>query len=302
MMNGSAIDSNPLFIVALDDRVDFCAELLNASDGPSAAERERAADLKRVVFEGITTAVESGLAKSRIGIWADSDIGESVLLRARAMSMATVSTPGSGAHSLGKLNIDYTGVQLTFNPDSPKETRSELLGRLKIVSDRAREESMPLLIELDAAPTPTQVEMYGGKVEARSMLLLTSVQQLQDSGVEPAVWVFEPVADETYTAALAAQAHLDDRNGTRMLLVISGDLGTGQIGTGLSADERQVVKLAARTQGVEGLLIGPGAYFRHLVQFNEGLIERVEAVDAIASHFGEANAIFDKSRAASKAL
>ena len=63
-MNGSAIDTNPLFIVALDDRVDFCAEVLNTSGAPSAAEREQAAGLKRLVFEGITAAVENGLAKS----------------------------------------------------------------------------------------------------------------------------------------------------------------------------------------------------------------------------------------------
>ena len=301
-MNDSSTDSNPLFIVSLDDRVDFCAELLNTSGEPSAAEREQASDLKRVVFEGITAAVENGLAKSSVGVWADSDLGESVLLRARAMSVATVSSPGSGAHSLGKLNVDYTGVQLTLNPDSPKETRNELLGRLKIVSDKARDESMPLLIELDAVPTPTQIEMYSGASEARSMLLLAAVQQLQDSGVGPAAWVFEPVADDTYTAALAAQVHLDDRSDTRMLWVVSGDLAPGQVGMGLSANEKKVVTLAARTQGVDGLLIGPGAYYRHLVRFNEGLIERVEAVDAIASHLNESNDIFEKSRAASKAL
>lgn len=301
-MTGSGTDSNPLFIVALDDRVDLCAKVFNTSGEPSAAEREQAADLKRVVFEGITTAVENGLAKSSVGVWADSDLGESVLLRARAMSMATVSSPGSGVHSLGKLNIDFTGVQLTFNPDSPKETRNELLGRLKIVSDKARYESMPLLIELDAVPTPTQTEMYGGAPEARSMLLLTAVQQLQDSGVEPATWVFDPVATEMYTSALAAQIHIDERSNTKMLLVVSGDLAAGQVGMGLSANETQVVRLAARTQGVDGLLIGPGAYYRHLVQFNEGLIERTEAVDAIASYLNESSEIFEKSRAASKAL
>ena len=90
-MSGSTTDSNPLFVVALDDRVDFCAEVLSTSGAPTAAERERAADLKRVVFEGITAAIENGLAKSRVVVWADSDLGESVLLRARAMSMATVS-------------------------------------------------------------------------------------------------------------------------------------------------------------------------------------------------------------------
>lgn len=301
-MTGSLSDSNYLFIVAIDDRVDLCDEILNTAGSPSGAEREQTANLKGVVFEGITSAIETGLAKSNVGVWADSDLGESVLLRARAMSMTTASSPGRGENSLGRLNIDYTGVQLTLDPDSPKEIRTELLKRLKIVSDKARIESMPMLIELDSVPTPTQIEMYGGEMEARAMLLLTSIQQLQDAGVEPAIWAFEPVPDETFTAALAAQAHIDDRNGIKVLLVASSDRAIGQVGTGVRANEKQVVGIAARTHGIDGVLIGPGAYFRHLVQFNEGLIERSEAVAAIASHLNEVNEIFEKSRAASRVL
>ena len=148
-MTGSVTESNPLYIVTLDDRVDLCAEILNSVGEPSAAEREEAAELKRVIFEGVTTAIENGLAKSSVGVWADSDIGESVLLRARAMSIVAVSSPGSGAHSLGRLNVDYTGVQLTFNPDSPKEIRSELLDRLKIVHQFAHAliSSTPYLLD-----------------------------------------------------------------------------------------------------------------------------------------------------------
>ncbi|MDP6668121.1 MAG: hypothetical protein QF357_12125, partial [Dehalococcoidia bacterium] len=293
--------SNPFCIVALDDRVDICAEVLKTAGEPSAAEREQAANLKRVVFEGITTAIENGLAKSGVGIWADSDLGESVLLRARAMSMLAVSSPGSGAHSLGRLNIDYTGVRLTFNPDSPRETQTELLNRLKVVSEKARNKLMPLMIELDTVPTPTQIEMYHGAQEARSILLLTAIQQLQDTGVEPAIWALEPGIDEVFIATLAAQMHLDDRN-TKVLILASGELATGQVGTGLSATEKATVRLAARIHGVDGLLIGPGAYFRHLVRFNEGLIERQEAVDAIASHLSDSNDIFEQSRATSRTL
>ncbi len=190
---------NPTLFVALDDRVNLCADILAVTGELTAAEREQAATLKRVVFDGITTAIENGLAKSGVGLWADSDLGESVLLRAKAMSMTTASSPGSGVHSLGRLNVDYTAVQLTLNPDGPKEVRIELLERLKIVSDKARDESIPMMIELDTVPTAAQIEIYGGSAEARASLLLIAVQQRQDAGVEPDIWAFAPAADDAIT-------------------------------------------------------------------------------------------------------
>jgi myo-inositol catabolism protein IolC len=127
------------------------------------------------------------------------------------------------------------------------------------------------------------------------------MEQLQDAGVDPAIWAFEPSDDETFTEAAAAQAHLDDRISI-VLLVVSGELAAGQIGGSLTEAEKRVIRTAARTHGVTGVLIGPGAYFRHLVQFNEGIIEREEAVDIIASHLGDIGEIFEKSRSTSEVL
>jgi hypothetical protein len=56
MANSTNI-SNLNYFVALDDRVDMCSEVLDIGGTPTAADREKAADLKRVVFDGITTAL-----------------------------------------------------------------------------------------------------------------------------------------------------------------------------------------------------------------------------------------------------
>ncbi len=104
-----------------------------------------------------------------------------------------------------------------------------------------------------------------------------------------------------FTSAIAAQAHLDDRT-NKVWFVDSGELAAGQIGSDLIEDEKQVVQLAARTHGVSGVLVGPGFYFRHLVQLKEGIIERSEATDVIASHLSEISGIFEKSRSTSEVL
>jgi myo-inositol catabolism protein IolC len=300
-MTTSTINANTNYFIALDERVDLMSEVLATTGQPTASDREKAANLKRVVFDGITTAVENGLPKSSIGLWADSDLGESVLLRAKAMELTTASSPQSGTHLLSRFHVDYTAVQLTLNPDGPEEGRKQLLEKLKVVSDQAREKSKPLMIELDSIPTSTQIEMYGGFSSARAMLLIMSIQQLQDAGVHPSIWAFEPADDETFTAAIAAQVHVDDRDNT-VLIVVAGGLAAGQIGHELSQTDKNVISLAARTLGVSGVLIGPGAYYRHLVQLNEGIIERDQAVEVIAAQLCDIGEIFEKSRTTSEVL
>ena len=299
-MTSSTMTTDLNFILALDDRVDFCADVLSTGVSYSAAVREEAAKLKRVVFDGVTKAIENGVHKSEIGLWVDTDLGESVLLRARAMSLTTASSPGKGTHSLGKLKVDYTAVQLTLNPDGPEQARKELLTRLKTVSDRAREECVPLLLELNSLPTATQVEMYGGRAEAQGMLVLMAIQQLQDAGIKPAIWALEPTQDDDVLAeAIAAQAALDDHR-SMVLLVIDGYLSSGKIDTSIDRSNRRIIELAAKTTGIAGVLVGPGAYYRHIVQLSEGLITRGEAVDKIAGYLGDINDIFTRSRAASE--
>ena len=82
-----------IFVAAVDHRIDFIKDLVGDEGSvPSAASYEKAADLKGIVFAAIAKAVESGLPKSQVAIWADADIGEAVLLRGRGMSITTVAS------------------------------------------------------------------------------------------------------------------------------------------------------------------------------------------------------------------
>ena len=136
-MTSSIKEPLSLFLLTLDERVDLYADVLGVTGKPSSAERERAAELKRVVFEGIRAAIEQGLPKPSVAIWADGDLGESVLLRAKAMSIATSASPGSCMNTVSHIFVDYIGIQLSFNPDSSHMTDEEKkrikegMGRLK---------------------------------------------------------------------------------------------------------------------------------------------------------------------------
>ena len=287
----------PFFVLTLDERIDLYADVLAITGKPSSADREHAAGLKRVVFEGVRTAIKQGLPASSVAIWADGDLGESVLLRAKAMSIATSASPGSGLETVKHLFVDYIGIQLSFNPDSPPNTREQILKQLEDLSGSTRKKSIQLIVELDSTPTTAQIDNFGNSMKARANLLVKSIQQFQDAGVDSALWAFDPKGIESSTATLAAQAHIDGRQ-SKVLLSTSDDFSTRNV-NGLTVDEKHITRLAARTHGVDGLLIGPGAYYHQLVDFNKGCIGRDEAIRSIANHLINMSELFERSRAAS---
>jgi len=284
-------------IVAVDDRLDFCVDILETSTSPTAAERERAADFKKVVFEAITNAIEAGLPKSEIAIWTDTDIGEGILLRSKAMSLKVIATPGSGESSLRDLKVDFTGVRLTFNPEGDEPTRSDLLSRMKAVADKAYLESMPLVIELDVVPTLSQREVYSGTKEARAVLMIAAMQQLQDAGIAPAIWAFEPAYDDMFTSALVAQTHVDGKS--QVAVIYGAEIGNDEESPNVVADR---INVDFSTEGVDGLMLGPRAYYSTLVDLHKGVINRDEAVAEISESFLDSYAKLSVMRERSEVL
>jgi len=297
-MSNSFGSTVPKMIVAVDDRLDFCVDILETSTSPTAAERERAADFKKVVFEAITNAIEAGLPKSEIAIWTDTDIGEGILLRSKAMSLKVIATPGSGESSLRDLKVDFTGVRLTFNPEGDEPTRSDLLSRMKAVADKAYLESMPLVIELDVVPTLSQREVYSGTKEARAVLMIAAMQQLQDAAIAPAIWAFEPAYDDMFTSALVAQTHVDGKL-SQVAVIYGAEIGNDEESPNVVADR---INVDFSTEGVDGLMLGPRAYYSTLVDLHKGVINRDEAVAEISESFLDSYAKLSVMRERSEVL
>ncbi len=305
------ITGSPLtFMAGIDHRINFCRELVGANGEPTADERNRAARLKTVVFNAVKRAVESGVPKSQAAVWSDSDLGEAVLLRGRGMSLLTAVSsdqrteggsselsPTRGWDVATRLDSDFAGVRVNYNPDSPRHIREQAQDNLFRLSRKCRAGNRGLLVELIASPTRRQIERTGGYEEARTMVLLESMRQIQDAGVEPAAWVFEPPADRRAAAALAAQAHLDERYGIQVLFVVGSEPDPSDESDYPTRAEEEMTTLAARTLGATGILIGPAAYFSQLARLNQGLITEDEAIERIGRRIHSLHRVFLDARA-----
>ena len=303
------------FMVGIDHRINFCRELVGAGAEPNAAERNDAARLKTIVFNALKKSIESGLPKSHVAIWSDADLGEGVLLRSRAMSLTTAVaadrrteegpselSPTRAWDLATRLDSDFAAVRLNYNPDSPHHVREQVQDSLFRLSRKCRSGNRGLMVELTATPTRRQIDKTGGYEEARTMVLLESMRQLQDAGVEPSVWAFEPPADRRAAAALAAQAHIDERYGITVLFTVGSEPDPSDDSSYPSRAEDDMASLAARTLGATGILVGPAAYFAQLARFQRGLMSEEEAVDNIARRFQSLHRIFSDARATSEIL
>lgn len=299
-----------LFILGIDHRFDVFSEVLG-DDGsqPSAADLERAANLKQLVFAALRSAVESGLPKSQAGIWSETKIGEAVLLRARGMSLITVASVERPrvsefqfedalgfANRLKQLDATYAGARVHYNPTLDAPAKESNRHQLKRLSDICRSGNPDLLIELIPVPTEEELQVAGDREawdrQFRPEVLIDGIRELQDSGVEPDVWVIEPPLDATAAATVSAQAHVDDRTETGVLFMV-GDNPDDAID---SERVRETITLAARTPGVQGLVIGPAAYASALRRYNAGKLDHRDAVDQIEANIWRIVSSFTEAR------
>jgi|TARA_B110000263_G_scaffold221858_1_gene210595 myo-inositol catabolism protein IolC len=286
-------------VLAVDHRFDLFTELLSASPvHPAAAERERAADLKQIVFEGLLKAIENGVPMSQAAIWTDSDLGESTLLRGRAMNLNTMMSVERARVSefrfedalgfserLTSLDVTYASARVPYNPGEESQVNEAQQRKLRRLSEISRSSGPRLNLELFMRPTQAQLDQSGSieawETDIRPGLIVQTIRELQDAGVEPDLWAFRAIDNTAAMATATAQAQVDDRK-SGVLFTLGDDFSDG------AELDQDLIDMAARTPGCQGLVLGPVIYADALRDYNDGEIERGEASDRIAERYNAA--------------
>lgn len=310
------IETSAVLAIGIDNRVDFCRELVGSGEKPSARDRQEAALLKLTVLDGLARAVEKGVPKGDVVLWADADLGEGALLKARAVSFevaVSMEKPGplparlsldatADAWSLiTKLNAKFAAVRVGYNFADPAPVKQNVQEHLRMLASRCRDAGKQLAIELAPSASLEQTTATGGTAISalRAQLLIEAMRELQDASIEPAVWVCVPPLDELAAATVAAQAHVDDRKNVTVWFEVGAEINPGRITPGPSREDRSLVRLAARVVGVGGVLVGPDAYFSTLTRLHQGLIGREAAVQPIAGYVRKVWDLYTETKRAS---
>lgn len=294
-----------LFILAFDHRGSFVKDLFGIEGEPTAAELAAIADLKHAIFEGLGQAVSAGCPLTAAGALVDEQYGGTVPREARAGGFVLampVERSGQAefefeygadyrAHVAG-FDPDYVKVLVRYNPDGDTELNRRQTARLRELSDWLIETDRKFLFELLVPATPAQLASVEGDVarydrDLRADLMVRTIRELQQGGVEPKVWKIEGLESVSDCAAVAAQCTADGRDEVRCVV-----LGRGAN----DAKVDQWLRTAAVVPGYIGFAVGRSIWLDALMQLKAGKLDRPAAVDRIAANYAHFVGVFNDAR------
>jgi len=297
--------NKPLYVLPFDHRASFQTGLFGWKGTLSAEQTARVAASKRVVYEGIRTAVASGVPKDRAGILVDEQFGAAILADAANEGLIT-SAPAEksgqdefefeygsdfGKH-IDAMNPTFCKVLVRYNPGGNAALNARQAERLHQLSDYLHTGNRLYMFELLVPPEEEQLKRCGGDmhtydVELRPELMVGAIRQLQDAGVEADVWKIEGLDRREDCEAVVAAARRDGR----------ADVGCIILGRGES--EEKVVdwlSTAAAVPGFIGFAVGRTSFWDPLVAWRDEKLSTEDAATQISDRYRQWVGIFEKAR------
>ena len=217
----------PLYVLAFDHRATFSKEMFDWQKPPTTGtwyppeQKSEIGGIKRVIFDGLRTAVADGVPKDRAVILVDEEFGAAILRDARTQGFmtacpteksddpqaehrcATVPAPefqfeyGSDyAHHIEQFDPMLCKVLVHYNPGGDRAINRRQAARLRQMSDYVHSSGRLFMFELLVPPNSAQLQRLGDDknaydVQLRPTLVVQAMHELQDSGVEADVWTIE---------------------------------------------------------------------------------------------------------------
>jgi myo-inositol catabolism protein IolC len=301
-----------LYILAFDHRGSFQKKMFGIEGEPDAEQTATISDAKHLIFEGMVKAVEGGAEPGVSGCLVDEQFGapkgipEQAKERGLVLAMPVEKSGQNefdfdygdefGDH-IEKFDPDFAKVLVRYNPDGDADMNRRQAERLKRLSDWLHERDRKFLFELLVPAEEAQLEQVEGDsdrydAELRPELMRRTIEELQDTGIEPDVWKIEGIDTQEDCQRIAQTCRRDGRDG-----VICVVLGRG-------ADDAKVehwLRQGAPVDGYAGFAIGRTIWWDALKGFLEGNIEREVAAQQIADNYMRFVSVYSEAEATAPA-
>jgi myo-inositol catabolism protein IolC len=173
----------------------------------------------------------------------------------------------------------FSKVLVRYNPEGDEELNKRQTERLRKLADWLHERDRKFLYELLVPPEPAQLESVGEDKdrydrEVRPDLVVTTIQQMQDAGVEVDIWKIEGLDLREDCERVAEQARSGGRD--RVACIV--------LGRGASEDAvARWLRNGAGVPGYIGFAVGRTLWWNELKEYVAGELDR----DAAAERIGE---------------
>jgi myo-inositol catabolism protein IolC len=297
----------PLYVLPYDHRGSFQTKMFGWHGDLTAAQTAEVAAVKQVIYDGFKAALEAGVPREKASILVDEQFGAAILRDAAAQGYTTAApAEKSGqqefdfeygedfASHIEAFHPTFCKVLVRYNPEGDEALNERQASRLKRLSDYLYNKSHSrFMFELLVPAEKAQLDRVQGDKRAydlnvRPRLMVETILQLQDAGVEPDVWKIEGLDRREDCQRIVAAARRDGRSTVGCII-----LGRGE-------DDQKVrewLTTAAGVPGFIGFAVGRTAFWDPLVDFRASKITREAAVAAIANRYEEFVAIFENARA-----
>jgi 5-dehydro-2-deoxygluconokinase len=296
----------PLYILPFDHRGSFQSKMFGWKGALTPEQTAEIAATKQVIYDAFKAALAAGVPKEKAGILVDEQFGAAILEDAAKHGYCTACPAEKsgqdefdfeygedfGKH-IEKFKPTFCKVLVRYNPEDDAELNRRQSSRLKRLSDWLHANGRMFMFELLVVATPAQLEKVGGDKKAydrtlRPDLMVRTIHELQDVGIEADVWKIEGLDSAADCAKLVAAAHRGGRDKVGCII-----LGRGE-------DDKKVrewLSIAAGVPGFIGFAVGRTTFWDPCVDLRAGKITREAAVAEIARRYREWVDIFEKGKA-----
>jgi myo-inositol catabolism protein IolC len=294
----------PLYILPFDHRGSFETGMFGWHGDLTAEQAAQIAAAKQVIYDGFKAA---RVSPEKAGILVDEQFGAAILHDAAAHGYQTACpAEKSGqeefdfeygddfAAHIEAFDPTFCKVLVRYNPAGDAELNRRQAARLAKLSTYLQTANRSLfMFELLVPAEKAQLDQVKGDKklydhQLRPQLMIDTIHELQDAGVEPDIWKIEGLDRREDCVNIVAAARRDGREKVGCIV-----LGRGE-------DEHKVrewLTTAASVHGFIGFAVGRTDFWDPLVAWRDNKITRDQAVQKIASRYLEFVSTFEKGRA-----
>ena len=298
--------TKPLYILPFDHRSSFEKGLYGWEGDLSQEQTDRIARTKEVIYDAFKLALTRGVSKEEGGILVDEQFGAAILRDARQNGFIfCMPTEESGqeefefeygdqfAAHIEEFKPTFVKVLVRYNPEGDEALNRRQAERLHKLSDYLHDHGHLFMFELLVPPTTEQLDRLENDhnlydQDLRPSLMLGTIKELQNAGVEPDVWKIEGLDNREDCVKIAAAARRDGRSQVGCII-----LGRG-------SDEKKVIEWLSTAAGVEGFIgfaVGRTSFWDPIVAWRDGKASRDQALEDIAGRYLEWVRVFEKRQA-----
>src|SRR5258705_11457991 len=265
----------PLYILPFDHRGSFVTKMFGWHGDLTPAQTAEIAAAKQVIYDGFKAVIIAGVPREKAGILVDEQFGAAILRDAAANGFVTACPAEKsgqdefdfefGADFAKHIEIfhpTFCKVLVRYNPEGDAALNQRQSARLKQLSDYLHGRSQSrFMFELLVPAEKVQLDRLKGNTKAydlelRPKLVVQTIKQLQDAGVEPDVWKIEGLDRREDCEEIVWAARRDGRDKVGCIIIVRGaedEKGREWLTTG-AEDKRLICVDVGRTDFWEPLV------------------------------------------------